>query len=58
MHLDWSTRMINSKWDECCLQVIYVLGDFIHQGIFLEVKPRSQKNLKDPQGLRLLLSSQ
>lgn len=50
--------MINSKWDECCLQVIYVLGDFIHQGIFLEVKPRSQKNLKDPQGLRLLLSSQ
>ena len=35
---------------------MYIVGDFIPQSIFLEVKPWSQHNLKDPQGLRLLPS--
>lgn len=50
--------MINSEWDELCLQLIHVSGDFIPQGTFLEINLRSQNNLKDPQGLRLLLSFQ
>lgn len=58
MHTGWSNRMINSEWDELCLQLIHVSGDFIPQGTFLEINPRSQNNLKDPQGLRLLLSFQ
>lgn len=57
MHMAWSNR-IDSKLYERCLQLIYFWGDFIPQGIFLEVKPWNQNNLKDLQGLKLLLSFQ